>query len=1742
MFGTFLGKNAQGIFVWVFFLIGFLSIPQPSSASVKAMLPDFYSEPGLSPFRDGVSANVNEVVDTFSGALHLSHVDLVVPGNGGFDIKIQRSYNSNNVYHSRKTPLNLAPNLTTLLPRGPVGMGWTLHMGRVLKSQDLSTGLPFGICLDGGLNDDTLNNAILELPDGSQQILFVNATSFSAAFITKEQWVANCVTGGLQVISPNGVKYTMTKLVSGGFTYTSNSLDYAWYPTRIEDRNGNYLIIDYLAIASNKNALIDRVTASDGRVVDFSYTYGTDPTNVLLTSISANGQTWQYQYTADTGGAGYYQLTRVLRPDGLDWNYQYHAKGTGQAGNKILQRITYPYGATVTYEYGYVCFMAVTCSSVYDTFYSLVVTSKVNGGRDVAPGTWMYSYSPSTVEDVTTVSFPGGSYIYKHYGSRMFIGGATTPGKTIWRTGLLKEKLTYDGASLINREIYTWDAPYLLSNEQYVRPPYDGSDANHPRYADYAVFAPVLLRKDVVRDGTAYTTTYSNFDASYNPRTIGETGQAIRTTSLSYFPRVAGQNIVRLVKDEVLTGETTGKNIYRTFDGTGNLTQTIRHGVQENYSYWPTGDLYTKTNARAQIWTYNSYYRGIPQQENHPAGIIISRNVNATGTIARETNGRGYATSYTYNGMNRPTSITRPAGTAISISWGSTGRTVTRGSYSQITTFDGFGRPSNIDTAGVTKNINYNALGFKSFESYLSSTAGDSFGTDVLGRVTGIAHADGTYRTIQHSPGNVVRITNERNYVTNYSYRSFGDPDKSGERVLMRIDAPEGVSTVFTRNVLGQPLSVTQGGVTRQYSYNSSNFLTAATNPETGDTVYGRDAVGNMTSRAVGTSGTTTYTFDGLNRLTNINYPASPDVVQQYDDNNNVTLIDNGIARRTFGYDANDNLRTESVVVGGQTLSAAYAYNSLDNLSSITYPSLRQVAYSPDVLGRPTAAVPYLTSVSHHPNGVPQSIQYANGQVATIGINNRQWISGISAQKAGAGYAAGLTYGYDGLANVTSITNSLDSMDSKSMTYDGLDRLIGAGSAAISYDGADNITYMRTDAGTLGYSYINNRLSNVSGYKTYSFGYDSYGNVRNNGLNTFVYDDASNLRSVGGATTASYDYDGKNMRVHTLKNGQDTYFFYANNGNLLGEYDASGVWMKEYAYLGSKLVATVANVPVTPAPTVSLSASPTTVVTGGSSTLTWSSTNATSCTASGAWAGAKALSGSESTGVLTVTSTFTLACTGAGGTASQSVTVTVTATPAPTVSLSASPLSVVTGGSSTLTWSSINATSCNASGAWTGAKALSGSESTGVLTVTSTFTLSCTGTGGTASQSVTVTVTATPAPTVSLSASPTSVVTGGSSTLTWSSINATSCTASGAWTGTKALSGSESTGVLTVTSTFTLSCIGAGGTAAKSVTVTVTPAATYAISGRAVEAVGSGFAGLPGVTINLTGAATASTTTDGSGNYSFSALANGGYSVTPSKSGYNFSPASRNVTVSGASVTGQNFTGSPGGPVNNPPNTPASPSPANGATGVSTTPTLSWTGGDPDAGNTVTYDVYFGTAASPPLVVSNNATTSYVPGALVAGTLYYWRIVARDNLGATTNGPTWNFITAGSGGGGSFSISGRITEALGSSFVGVSGITIGLTGAATASTVTDGNGNYSFAGLVNGAYTITPNSSGYRFSPINRAVTVSGVNVTGQDFTGVAVAHPLASAHFSVSPVSLNDTIDLSLTLLATLDWRRPGF
>jgi VCBS repeat-containing protein len=97
-------------------------------------------------------------------------------------------------------------------------------------------------------------------------------------------------------------------------------------------------------------------------------------------------------------------------------------------------------------------------------------------------------------------------------------------------------------------------------------------------------------------------------------------------------------------------------------------------------------------------------------------------------------------------------------------------------------------------------------------------------------------------------------------------------------------------------------------------------------------------------------------------------------------------------------------------------------------------------------------------------------------------------------------------------------------------------------------------------------------------------------------------------------------------------------------------------------------------------------------------------------------------------------------------------------------------------------------------------------------------------------------------------------------------------------------------------------------------------------------------------------------------------------------------------------------------PVNDPPYTPSNPNPTDGETNISVNVLLSWIGGDPD-GDDVTYDVYFGDTNPPPLVFDNQTSTNYNPGILELFTVYYWQIIAWDELGTPKIGPIWSFTT-----------------------------------------------------------------------------------------------------------------------------------
>lgn len=323
-------------------------------------------------------------------------------------------------------------------------------------------------------------------------------------------------------------------------------------------------------------------------------------------------------------------------------------------------------------------------------------------------------------------------------------------------------------------------------------------------------------------------------------------------------------------------------------------------------------------------------------------------------------------------------------------------------------------------------------------------------------------------------------------------------------------------------------------------------------------------------------------------------------------------------------------------------------------------------------------------------------------------------------------------------------------------------------------------------------------------------------------------------------------------------------------------------------------------------PIITISASPSSATAPGATTLTWSvANNPDSCTASGGyastWTGSKAASGSAAlSGYPIGTYTLTLSCTNSSGTSSNSTTFTVSSAPLPVVDMKgwgntvpqASPIDGSTvmdlGDVGGLVWASSNTTNCQISrdGTLLGNFATNGSAGVGPMVVTSNHTITCTGPGGTSNTDGFIH--AVPAvPVVNFTASPTSAASPMNTTLSWTTTNSpTSCTAGGAWSGSKTPSGGSQvmTGIVTGT-TYTLYCTNGGGNSTTA-SVTVTPIGAISVNISASPASMT----LPTNSTTLTWTTTGSPTSCTASNYwSGAKTASGGSEVRTGMTAQNYS-------------------------------------------------------------------------------------------------------------------------------------------------------------------------------------------------------------------------------------------------------------
>ncbi|SUI78362.1 RHS repeat domain-containing protein [Shewanella baltica] len=702
--------------------------------------------------------------------------------------------------------------------------------------------------------------------------------------------------------------------------------------------------------------------------------------------------------------------------------------------------------------------------------------------------------------------------------------------------------------------------------------------------------------------------------------------------------------------------------------------------------------------------------------------VVALLEVNADGTTKSVTDFNGNKTSYSYNPVGWLTKIdyadpkwvdkvisyatVATADDGISgsgIAVGSLRQTISQGNFENMVYHDGLLRPvftrtrDKADTGTISYQRNeYDHENRVTLASFPSSDPANRLGMateyDALGRVvTQTRTSDNAITHNAYLAGNKIAVTDPMNNITTTTYLAYGEP--SFDKPTL-IEAPDSDDIAIEYNLFDQVTSIRQGNVTETRLYDAYQQLCKQVRPETGITAFGYNGQRQQIWRAQGANGSTTSCdagavpashkillgYDNLGQLRTENFPDStPDKTYSYDANGNLISLLAGPVSWSYLYNSQNVIDKETLSLDGRNFVLDWEYNSLGDLSSLKYPSGAVIDFAPNALGQPTKVGSYATGVSYHPNGQIKQFTYGNGIVRKVALDTTGRIDAITDVKASS-VKNSLDPSYDYNDNLARLIDWVDrNNDVDNLVYDGADRLLSAdgkwGSGRYNYDGLGNVLSRSLNNSTINYKYnALNRLNNLTGAYAYAYQYDARGNVINNGRYSLAYNLGQQMTAAKGI---NYVYDGHNRRVKQTKTDGSHYTVYSNGGQLLHREAANGT-KTDSVYLGKQLVAEVDNALAgnppntggTP-PTVVLKVEATlvgsdcppkmecpAVVSSPAHLVTWSSTNASSCSGmvnksfNGATQGIDILSGTNGRKTYTangIVYQITLTCTGDGG-------------------------------------------------------------------------------------------------------------------------------------------------------------------------------------------------------------------------------------------------------------------------------------------------------------------------------------------------------------------------------------------------------------------------------------------------------------------------------------------------------------
>jgi RHS repeat-associated protein len=378
--------------------------------------------------------------------------------------------------------------------------------------------------------------------------------------------------------------------------------------------------------------------------------------------------------------------------------------------------------------------------------------------------------------------------------------------------------------------------------------------------------------------------------------------------------------------------------------------------------------------------------------------------------------------------------------------------------------------------------------------------------------------------------------TDANGNVTSYTY------DTKGNVLTVTPPGSVGAETV-TYDSLSRPSTITDGnGSKSTITYNADNQPTQITYAKDGTSInYTYDADGNLTQRTDG-AGTTTYTYDGYNRVTEIQQSGQANLNYTYDAAGNLKTEQGAGGTTTYSYDKANEVSGINQSVNNANETFVYTGG---NLVNVYVPGSITETLSYDQAGRETSinAVKGSTTLTSYSGSYTNSSGADTDLLQTLKNN----VTGTTN-----------TYGYDGLNRLKTVTGTGGtSPNSWTYAYDKNGNITqtsknGTYSAIYGYNGDNELT---TSGGVADGTYDSNgnQLSLGSGESFYYDAKNQTSSITPSGGSTqvAVYTDADQQnRTSFGSTT---EQNGLLGLYSDTTGGVTTYYTHLPSGQTVGE-------------------------------------------------------------------------------------------------------------------------------------------------------------------------------------------------------------------------------------------------------------------------------------------------------------------------------------------------------------------------------------------------------------------------------------------------------------------------------------------------------------------------------------------------------------------------------------------------------------